>query len=572
MSDPLMDMYGIPEDADPLKKAAVRRAGKAADAIRARSHSSGPQPGRADSLARQGSVLANAMADDAARAAEEQAMVPDAGMAPPPGPDQQLASLPGAQAQEALDIAGVMQGGYAPGTRYNPLHGATKQYIDESRELAAERPDIVEQQYRTQAEIARDSAVLADEAHQANARMELRQQFMAEQQARKRAEVDESVAKYTQAVDKASAEFEKADKFDPASAWADKSAGQKIRISLAAIGAGLRGGKPSDVFNDVLQRELAAHRQMRSDKAETLKSARADMGNALTMRDTFLALSQDERVADAMIEATTLRKIKSKMDAMVAQYGERVLTDQFVEAQNTAEQMLVETDYKLNQLEAANWRKKTVMRDTLGRETRKTLGMLRDQAVKGAGEAMKQEAGMYRDAAKADVEGRQRAEAQGKKERFDQKKWLAQQTGDLRTELDLINSFEEKYQDDIPGIHALSRGTPDIITRQFQDNRDARKELERIISLRLRRESGAAISDEEIAREAEATVDAMTEDDVRNDLGRRRAEAQARMDYLTRATSTDLEAEYLNRPVGPRSALARGGGGGQGPASLVLDE
>jgi hypothetical protein len=233
--------------------------------------------------------------------------------------------------------------------------------------------------------------------------------------------------------------------------------------------------------------------------------------------------------------------------------------------------MLAETGNRLDHLENANWQKKSVMVDTLGRENRKTLGMLRDEAVKGAGQAVRDFSGLQRDVAKAEVEGQGQRRMAREKENFDQKKWLATETSDLRAEIAAIDDIEKAYPEDIPGVHALSRFTPDIVTRQFQDNRNAREMLYRPIVIRLRRESGAGVPDAEIEREARAIVEAMTEEDVRGDLARRKQEAMRRMDYITRATTQDIEGQYLNRPVGERGALTRGVGG-QGPSSLVLDE
>lgn len=557
MSD-LGDLYGMPQG--DLQRAAMSRSKEAADALRMRE--------RADALASQGGLLERA---EQTAAAQQGPLQDAAAMGPmeagPMGPSGQLSSMPGQRAQEAMELAAAMGAGRRLTSQVNPNYGTDKALIETSRELAMERPDILERQYDTQAAMARDAAVMQDEAHAAAARTELRQQFTAEQEARRRADVEANLAKYRQAADQAAEDFARAEKFDPGQAWADKGAGAKIRISLAAIGRGLQGGNPQDVFNDVLQRELAAHRQMRSDAGETLAAARGSAASALNQRDTFLALAQDERTADALTEAATLRKIQAKMAAMEAEYGPRIVTDQWLEARNAAEQMLAETGNRLDHLENANWSKRQVMVDTMDPEQRRTLGMLRDEAVKSAGDASRDMSGLQRDLAKSEVESRLARE----KGSFEQKRWLAKETEGLRTEIDLINQFEDEYQKDIPGIHAFSRVTPDALTRQFQGNREARNQLERIMMIRLRRESGAAISDEELRREAKATVGAMSEDDVRNDLARRKQEAAARMDYLTRATDEDIEGEYLARPVGPRGALTRGGPS-SAPSSLVVDE
>jgi hypothetical protein len=565
MSD-LGELYGVP--ANDLQRAAMARSKEAADAIRLRE--------QADSLASQGGVLARAEQT----AAAQQVQQPGPDMAPPMeaapmGPSDQLSSMPGQRAQDAMELAAAMGAGRRMSTQINPNYGTDKALIDRSRELAMERPDIQEQQYNTQVAMARDAAVMQDQAHAAAARTEMRQQFLAEQEARKRADVESNLAKYQQAADKAAEEFARADKFDPGQAWADKSVGTKIRISLAALGRGLQGGNPQEVFNDVLQRELAAHRQMRSDAGETLAAARGSAASALNQRDTFLALAQDERTADALTEAATLRKIQAKMAAMEAEYGPQIVTDQWLEARNAAEQMLAETGNRLDHLENANWRKRQVMVDTMDPETRRTLGMLRDEAVKSAGDASRDMSGLQRDLAKSEVEGQGRQALAREKENFDQKKWLAEKTDMARTRIGLIDKFTSKYGDDIPGIHAMSRlplvSPEGFITRQFEDNRESMEQLKRIIMLQVREESGQGTTETEIEREAGIIFNAMGEGDVRGKLRRMREEAEAKIQNYTHATSQDAESEYLARPVGPRQAMTRGAPSSE-PSTLVVDE
>jgi hypothetical protein len=579
MGDPLLDMYGIGDDAPPVQKAAVRRAGKAAEALRRRqqSHSTEPPLSQANqsALAASGGVLFQAQADADARAAQEAEIAArhEAAAVPgPAGPGAELALQAQAQREGAYGLMGQVAAGHRTARSDNAMHEPTRQYIETSRELAMERPDIVEQQHRTRAQMARDAAVFADEAHAAESRISLRRDFLAEQQARKRAEVDENIGKYQQAIDKASADFQRVDKFDPNRAWADRSAGQKIRIALAALGRGLQGGNPQEVFNDVLQRELAAHRQTRSDAGEKMKAARDGMSNALVQRDSFLALAEDERVADAMVEAATLRKIQSKMAAMEAEYGPQVVTDQFIEARNTAEQMLADTSLKLAELEANNPKYRYRAYNVIPKEVRDLMKEDARMQLEGAGEAAKQYSGMQRDAAKAAISGRDQATERAETHSWEQRKFLAKETTNLRERIEARGQFMAKYGDDIPGKSALS-WVPgvDAASRLFsKDARQARRLLKRDMMKRLRDESGAATPDYEIEREAEDILDGMTEDDVMAELNNRQEEDKRKLDLITRAVEEGAEAEYLARPVGPRQALTRGGG--QGPASLVLDE
>lgn len=290
----------------------------------------------------------------------------------------------------ALQNAAMLDQSYRTVKQGNAMYAPTQDYIGQTRENTVMAADAQDEAFRTQAAKAADAATLMNEAHAQTAQMELRQQFLAEQEARRRADIDANLQKYQQAADQAVQDFQRVDKYDPGKAWADKGAGTKIRIALAAIGRGLQGGNPQDVFNDVLQRELAAQKQTRSDAAENLNAARSGVQNALTQRDTFLALAQDERVADAMVQATTMRKIAAKMDAMEAQYGPQVINDQWREARAAADQMITDSDYRLAQLEAATPKYFTRTVSTMGRNERAIRQQMAKEMVGTAGEAQKQ--------------------------------------------------------------------------------------------------------------------------------------------------------------------------------------
>lgn len=425
---------------------------------------------------------------------------------------------------------------------------------------------------QTELDMAASQAEQADKVHAAMSRMELRDQFMAEQQARKRLEVEEDLGRYAQAIDNATDEFRRVAKYSPEKAWADKTAGQKFRIRLAAFGAGLRGGDPSDVFNDVLQREMTAHRQMRSDASADLMATRDNMSNALQKTQQMLQLTNDERVQEALLKKAALMKMKAQMEATEAQFGTRLAEDKWAEARNKWDQMYNQADLELKIAADTMPRGRyTGGGYLMGKEERKyEIG--RANALRDAGQqAYKDQSGIQRDLVKGEMNRATTTAVQDRKEQFAQRKWLAENTDDIRAELDAIADVRRKWGEDIPGVHALSRITPDFITRQFADNREAREDLKRPIMIRLRRESGAGVPPDELEREAGNIIDAMSEEDVWSDLERRETEARRRLNYLQRAPDMDAQEQYLGRPVDSPTPLATGGTG-QGIDSLVLDD
>jgi len=314
-----------------------------------------------------------------------------AGMAEAPPPDPFMDTAQGGMGYGgALQQAQMMDGARRTVRSDNPMYDATNQLNDEQRRLAVERMDNTEDAYTTQAAMARDRSVLANEAHEAQAQMAAREQFMASQQARKRQEIEDNVAKYTTVADEAAAEFAKAEEFDPGSAWANKSVGRKVRIMLAGLGRGLTGGNPADVLKESLQLELAAHKQARSDAGDKLTAARGQMTSAQQAMQTFLAMTGDERVADALVEKKTIAGIQAKMRAMEAEYGPEVISDKWRDVDNTLQEQMAAVDYKIAEREAANPRYFTRTVNTMGANERRVRGQMAGQMIDSAGEAVKQ--------------------------------------------------------------------------------------------------------------------------------------------------------------------------------------
>lgn len=314
-----------------------------------------------------------------------------AGMGEPPPPDPFMDTATG-----GMGYGGAMRIGEQLNERVSwrqdntPMHDATRQLNDEQRALGMERIDNTEDAYTTQAAMARDRSVLANEAHEAQAQMAAREQFMASQQARKRQEIEDNVAKYTTVADEAAAEFAKAEEFDPGSAWANKSVGRKIRIMLAGLGRGLTGGNPADVLKESLQLELAAHKQARSDAGDKLTAARGQMSSAQQTMQTFLAMTGDERVADALVERKTLAGIQAKMRAMEAEYGPAVINDKWREVENMMAQEMAALDYKIVEREQAAPKYFQRSAYKIRGPQRKLMMEQAGQMIDSAGEAVKQ--------------------------------------------------------------------------------------------------------------------------------------------------------------------------------------
>lgn len=368
-------------------------------------------------------------------------------------------------------------------------HEAVAALNEEERRLGIEGADTAEEAFRTQESMALESAQLAEEAQQTYARTAAREQIMASEQAQKRDDIETDVAQYATAADAAAAEFAKVEAFDPGAAWADKGAGQKVRMMLAAFGRGLTGGNPADILTETVQRELAAHKQVRSDAAEKLQGARAGMTNARQTMQTFLAMTGDERVADALVEKKTLAGIRAKMDAKEAEFGPKILTDQWQATDLALQQKMAETDFKIYQRAAAapKYFTKTVRTDSMGAAERAVRAKMSGQMVDTAGEAMKQRGTSQAAALK---ESATDSRGLSKRDHEDLRQYsmnadVAKQEGVVR----LIKGVLAPT--DIKGAGGISA---DI---WGDDPRNLNSKLEKISTALARAESGGAITEDE---------------------------------------------------------------------------
>lgn len=576
-------MYGVPADAPPIDEAEqlrlaaqrhqAERQAQAAANLRAQA---GASNGSADAspaaaqAVQPGALFQQAQVDADAHAQQEAEIAArhEAEAAQMQGGGNPFAQTAQAATNDALGIARAMDAAMVTRRSGNAAYAPTQEMIESKRALMPEARQNLADAQDVEARRRLEQVQLADEVEQTQARRELRAEALQADRVRKQQEVEANVAQYRAATDEARQRFAQMDKLDPAKAYADQGAGQRVRMFFAALGAGLRGGDPRSVFNDFVQREMAAHKSQAAELQQQVGNAEAAERAATNDYSTFMALAQDERVAEAMLHEHTLNKLAARMERTEAEFGARAMTPEFAEAKRVLMEQQAEAKYALDMAEVNNPKYVYRRASTIGKNERRVLGSLADANVKSATEAMKQGVGAERDAVKA----RGSAAAAAQKSSYEQKKWLATQTESMRNEVDLIEKFQRKYSEDIPGVSMASRipGVDAVSQSISQDARDARRDLKRIVKVRLRRESGAAISEDELNDEAEAILDARGEEDVFNDLVRRKDEATTRIDYLTRATSEEIEAEYLARPVGPRGALTRGGGGG--PSSLQLDE
>lgn len=376
-----------------LRKAALRRSEMAADALRAKAAEQYPALSGANTPPEPDGTFLSRRLGDAETAAVAGPPPDDVGVVQAPAPEADpfaAAATGGMGYGGALKQAQLMDASQRTVRQANPMYEPTRALGREQQRLGLEEIEGTEAAYATQAAMARDRAVLANEAHQAQAQIAAREQFVAAQQARRRQDVEESLAKYTALADKAAEEFQRAEKYEPGSAFAGKSTAAQIGIVLAAIGRGMRGGNPSDIFSEIQQRELAAHKQMRSDARERLGAARGRVANAKNLRDQYLALSGDERVADALTNKSTLQAIQAKMGAMVAQYGPRIVNDQWREAEVALERKLAEADFMIAQREAASPKYFHRQVSTMGAAERRIRRDMAGQMVDSAGDAAKQ--------------------------------------------------------------------------------------------------------------------------------------------------------------------------------------
>lgn len=593
MADELAQMYGIQEDPDELLRQSLGAAAPApaepspkqrADEMRA-------SRARAQHEARFGNPQARAAADvdrafadegiDTAPAArlaaavdlydQEQLAQERANIAGPPSQFDiaGAAGMRGAAADsEAAAIRQALMQGYNAPSAPNPLHPIREQYAGQMGQLLGEQDTNYQalhgaQQNEMQAhanayaqEAGRQEAAIAVQEAKAQRDMERRNEALQKSQL--------VMSKVTQAADR----LNESPDIDPNRYWASQSAGRKFGWGLSAALLGFAGLNPTGALQEAIARDIDAQKANFAQKQAGFGARMEEMGASRSVYQDLREAIGDEQATDMAMEHARLTQAETAFKAMAAKEGIPVAVAEQNVFLNEWRQRRAELERGLAEMMATTpERIGGGFRPAVSGFQRKVLeGALKDLdrrgekmgelAITQGGAAAGDFTRAQTDLAKAEIEaGGKKAETK-RQHSFEQRKWVAEKVEPYRNEAKLIEEFQAQYANEIPGI---SFGLPP--TKITDDQKQAYERLKRIVMVRLRRESGAAISDKELENDAAAILNAMDEDDVRNMLNDRLNEARRRIDFYERAPDEE-EVDQVNRAkAAPRSAISAGGTG-----------
>jgi len=354
--------------------------------------------------------------------------------------------------------------------------------------------------------------------------------------------------------------------------WASRKWWQKFAWAISAIADGMRGLDPMAALNSAIEGDIRDQQSAREARRGELAAATSQLADVRSIYADLRSTIGDE---DTTHDAMRLARYEQAKALLMAEQLRNGIPLQAA----LANEGILELDQKINDTTAAIRERLAVTPERIGGGTRyakpaEERRALLEQAkaedtharalqLKGidvGADSAKQERAGEIDIAKEQAKHGPGAPKEAAQRRIDvdQAKWLAEKVEPFRNEERRIVQFQEKYKDEIPGLvwglGWQKRGRTDEAIQAYE-------RLKRIVMIRLRRESGAAISEKELSNDADAMLEAMDEDDVRNMLDDRLTEARERIDYFERAPE-DATVQRVNRAqVGPRAPIASGGSG-----------
>lgn len=415
----------------------------------------------------------------------------------------------------------------------NPLKAPTEQFITEARagreQATAGAIEAGAQDIMVQRQIA---TKMQEEAVRQRDALEDMESAEQSRQERQNAELDRQM-KIQANVDEAAEELSARQDIDPDRYWATRTGGQKFQAIMSAMFLGL-GGAANPLAG--LQAHIAAD----------IDAQKANIGLAsqkLGGRERQLAASgavysrirdnaDSEREADLVMENARLKQAENSLISMVQEAKLPGLNAQHEQFLGGLRQQVAKNELELKTLSV-----KTAARLRVGGGWALPSEIRRDLRSRATA-AEKQGFAMEQLSAKQNFQNAQRT-AVAKKEGFNQRKWVTENTADAKKQIKMISDLLEKYPDDIPGIFWGGDLVSTVAGRLTGEQREARAVLERIAEIRLRDESGAVISDPEQERANARLLEAFTEGDARKELASRLREAQNTVQTFERAADEE---------------------------------
>jgi len=454
--------------------------------------------------------------------------------------------------------------------------------------MEANRGLIGQEEYQTQdlhaAQIGEQMAhanAYAQEAGRQQARIDVMEQKALRDAQRQQDAIKASqlvMSKVSEAADR----LNESPDIDPNRYWASQSAGRKAGWAISAGLLGFAGLNPFGALQQAISNDIDAQKANFAQKQAGFAARQGELDSSRSVYQDIRTAIGDEQATDLMMEQARLAQAETAFKAMAVKEGIppaiaannlflTQLQQRNAEITKTLGEMMAKTPERIG----GGWK-------PLLRGPQRTIAMKEYERAAGRADAfdtlaITQGGAAAHDAAAIEAE---RVKAGVKSEEtskleYQQRKDYVKDTAPLVEEIRQIKKYKEDYANDIPGFGELGwLGRADMTDAQ----QSAYRRLVRIVLLRLRPESGAAISDSEIEREsggmiggeknekasmiaeAKESLRNMDEADVRAMLDERLEEAQSRLDYFGRPQD-EPEVERVHRGrIAPRAAISGGGG------------
>lgn len=280
----------------------------------------------------------------------------------------------------------------------NKLHDDTEERIGVGLEVNEKRKPLAGEVY--EAEMGRAAATADGMDLIAETQLDIEDRRMETErlQAERHVKIEETVQKYETKMSEAVAQMQNRQRVDPSAGWTNKSAGQKIRMTLAAMFRGGAGRDPMAYITRAVSQEVDAQKSNAQMDMQTAGMTLSAYKTATTgVRDSFLAINADERTADKMTEIAMFESAKSQLIAAQSHWDAQGTNAHASQALNELDETIAARKLELKTMEASNPKYFHRSAYKHGKYEREFMQNVAKQDVENMGEAQKAKIGRVAD-------------------------------------------------------------------------------------------------------------------------------------------------------------------------------
>lgn len=444
----------------------------------------------------------------------------------------------------------------------NPLRPAAEKVVETGgRALEAGRTEAME----LQAEESRYQAGLARYAGEMERQADMdRVDMMARENARREsmAEHMERQRRAQLKIAEAAEDVARSEEIDPGRFWASRTDGQKVAIILGMVFSGLGGADPMGQINQSINRDIQAQRDEHARLHGVFGVRQQEAGEARNLYQQMLDEFGTQEGAEAAIRVARWQALKQQAATMEAKHGtlEAKIRGEALGEQIDAQ--IAQAEFDLDTFLQKVPSKLTATVSAYGPASRKFLGEAASGQLKAAQDLAKemQKAGSQPPSGYKDWSGFRGdlAEYGKRREPYD-------------TTIKEAERFRQKHGEDIAGRSSVGP-VPRFLGGATEAGRKAQQDLWAIVFSYVKAESGAQVSDAEIARRAQVMMGEWgTEEEIMNGIDlieakmRDKAAATERsfvpevVEYYHQAQQGQRTPELAARPGAVGGAMSQAG-------------